>query len=195
MKQFAEIEGKYTLLKPMTEADAQFLFDLRNDPELSALVNDGPPTLADQQRWMQKYFARDDDHNFIVHSRTLKTRVGTVALYDIDFEKKSAEPGRWLVRQDSLAAIEADLLMTCYAFETLGLETVHFSVFMPNAKVLAYHMRTGARKTEILPGFFKKSGVLYDAQMFELDRETFLKVRKPMLEKILYYERTKNPIR
>jgi RimJ/RimL family protein N-acetyltransferase len=143
---------------------------------------------------MRKYFARDDDHNFIVHSRTLKAPVGTIALYDIDFKKKSAEPGRWLVRQDSAAAIEANLLVDRYAYETLGLETMHFSVFTPNAKVLAYHTRTGARRTEIVPGFFKKSGVLYDAQMFELDRETFFKVKKPMLEKILYYERPKNSV-
>ncbi len=186
MKQLTEIEGKFAILKPMTEADAEFLFDLRNDPELSRHVNDGPKTLPDQQRWMQTYFARDNDHNFIVHSRALKIPVGTVALYDIDFEKKTAEPGRWLVRQDPVAAIESDLLINTYAFETVGLERLHFSVFTPNAKVLAYHSRNGARRTELIPNFFTKNGVPFDAQMFELDRDAFYKIKKPMLEKTLY---------
>jgi RimJ/RimL family protein N-acetyltransferase len=186
MKKLTEIEGKFAVLKPMAESNAEFLFDLRNDPELSRLVNDGPKTLADQQRWMQTYFARDNDHNFIVHSRTLKIPVGTVALYDIDLSKKTAEPGRWLVRQDPIAAIESDLLINTYAFETVGLEQLHFSVFTANAKVLAYHSRNGARKTELVPSFFTKAGVSFDAQMFVLDRDAFYKIKKPMLEKTLY---------
>lgn len=186
MKDIPEICGQYAILKPMVKEDAEFLFELRGDAELTRYINDAPPTLDDQLRWMKSYFERDNDHNFIVYSKAHQARVGTVALVDIDLIKKTAEPGRWLIKGDPLAAIEADLLINRHGFETLGLKLMHFSVFAVNAKVISYHNRCGARRTATVPSYFHKQGVPYDAHLFEIDLDTYLKMKKPMLEKLLY---------
>ena len=68
------------------------------------------------------------------------------------------------------------------------MERVVFSVFAPNAKVLNYHRRCGARQTGTKTGYFVKRGVSYDAHWFEIDRETFFNRKKPLLEKMLYGE-------
>ena len=186
MKSIAPIQGQHAWLRPLAENDATFLFELRNDAELTRFVNDGPRTLEQQQGWMRSYFGRDNDLNYVVISQSSGTPVGTVALYDIDGADRHAEQGRWLVRQDSLAAVEADFLLNRHAFETFGLHLVHFSVCALNAKVLRYHIRCGARWIKSAPAYFQKQGVPYDSELFELSREAFQQVKKPMLEKALY---------
>jgi RimJ/RimL family protein N-acetyltransferase len=181
-----QIDGRFARLRPVAESDAEFLFKLRNNPKLTRFVNDGPATMADQRAWLRRYFAKEDDCNFIVHSKTLDRPVGTIALYDIQFSKKVAEYGRWLVLDQPRAAIEADLLIQCHAFDTLGLDRLVFGVLAANVKVVNYHIRYGARQTGSTVGYFQQGGVAYDALFFEMDRQMFFGTKKPMLEKKLY---------
>jgi RimJ/RimL family protein N-acetyltransferase len=186
MKSFPEIPGRYVRLRPLAAGDAEFLFNLRNDPILTQFLNDGPATLADQRNWMDAYFRRDNDYNFVVVSRDSQAPIGTVALIDIDLMQKRAEPGRWLIRGDSASAVEADLLSNSYAFETLGLETRYFSIFTPNAQVISYHTKCGARRTATVADHFHKRGMPYAAYFYELSRSAFLTIKRPLLEKLLY---------
>lgn len=176
----------------MVKEDAEFLYQLRNNAKLTRFINDAPATLDDQIRWMNNYFERDNDLNFIIYSKASQERVGTGAIVDINFMKKTAEVGRWLVKDNSFAAIETDLLLSNYAFETLGLKLMHFSVFAMNTKVISYHTRCGARRTATVPSYFHKQSVPYEAHLFEIDIETFLKVKKPLLEKLLYRKSSPN---
>ena len=173
-------------LRPVAASDAEFLFELRNHPTLSKFVHDGPATLADQRAWLARYFAREDDRYFIVHSKTQDRPVGAMALYDIQLDKKVTEYGRWLVLNEPLAAYEADLLIQHYAFDSLGLDRIVYGVLAKNVKVVNYHLRYGARQTGFVAGSFLKGGVAYDVHFFEMDRQTFFDTKKPMLETKLY---------
>lgn len=186
MKSLPEIHGQYVSLRALLPSDAEFLFDLRSDRVLNRFLNDGPPSLDAQRTWMEGYFKRENDHNFVVVSRRDGQPKGTVAIIDIDAVKKRAEPGRWLVRGESRESIEADLLSNRYAFDTLGLETLYFSIFTGNAPVISYHTKCGANKTDRIAGYFKRKDGDHDAFIYELTRETFHAIKQPMLEKLLY---------
>jgi len=180
------IVGKFARLRPVEAGDAEFLFALRSDVELTRFINDGPPDLAAQRRWMEAYFQRENDHCYLILSLPEQEPVGTVALYDIDLQGGAAESGRWLARKNPKAAIEANLLMDLHAFETLGLRRIYFTVCVENTKVVRYHTKFGARLTRTVTGYFQKHGQPMDSHFFELDRETFLAVKRPALEQLLY---------
>jgi len=192
MKSFPEILGRYVLIRPIAASDADFLFDLRKDPVLTQFLNDGPATLAEQRQWMDRYFERENDFNFLVVSNATKKPIGTVALVDIDRVSRRAEPGRWLIRGDSASAVESDLLCNTFAFEALALETLHFSVLTQNTHVVSYHTKCGARWIATAPNHTFKNGVPYDAHLYELDRDTFERTKRPLLEKLLYGISTKS---
>lgn len=152
------MEGRKFRLRPAELRDAEFIVELRADPERSRYVHRIAPDVAAQKRWMEEYFERWGDYYFIVERRGSAVKEGTVAIYNVDAEKRAAEWGRWIVRAGSGAAVESASLLYRVAFETLALDSVYCRTIAENTTAIEIHRRFGVEQVATLADYFELDG-------------------------------------
>ena len=130
-------------LRPVAGEDADFIFRLRIDPELSRYLNPVPPELAAQEVWLTEYYKRPNDYYFCIIDEVTRERHGTISLYNVDPAAGTAEMGRWILRRGSLAAAESALLIYTIGFEDLTLRRVYCRTVSANKAVVAFHRSCG----------------------------------------------------
>lgn len=171
MKHDIRIAGHFFALRPVTMEDAKFMLELRTDPELAAYLNPTSHLLADQQTYLESYFSRPDDYYFIVHARDSGAAEGMLAIYDIDHDSKHAEWGRWILKRNSLAAVESACLVYRAGFEEVGLEGMYCRTVAKNGRVVSFHASCGLERVRELPGYVTLNGVRHDSVEQLMTRE------------------------
>lgn len=141
-------------LRPVCKEDAPFILTLRTDAELNRYLHPTSPSIEDQLQWLENYFKRDNDFYFVIEELTQKTPQGLISLYDVDNGTRSGEWGRWLLLQDSLAAVESALLIYRFGFETLKLHEIYCRTVSENGSVVSFHDSCGIPRRRALPGHF-----------------------------------------
>lgn len=179
MRHNLRLEGFRYGLRPIGEADARFVADLRSDPELGAWLHRTSGRVEDQAAWLHAYFDRPGDYYFIVEDLESREPVGTIGVYDSD--GRTAEWGRWLIRKEVPAAVESALLVYRTAFEGVGLGAVYCRTVAENAKVVSFHDSSGAERVRTLEKHFSLDGVEHDAFEHRVDRGRWDMMR-PKLE-------------
>jgi RimJ/RimL family protein N-acetyltransferase len=157
------LRGHAYEIRPVEMADAAFMLGLRTDPELSQLIHPTSSRLEDQQTYLQRYFDRAGDCYFIVVRSATGRPEGTIALYDINATPGEAEWGRWILRQDSMAAAESALLIYRVGFEVLGLNRVYCRTAAANRNVVAFHTSCGLETRDGVSLEHNFGGVMYEA--------------------------------
>jgi RimJ/RimL family protein N-acetyltransferase len=155
------LEGPAFRLRPVRLDDADDILRLRRDPSRSRFIHETDPSPDAQRRWLETYFDRDGDYYWAVERRSDASTEGFVGIYDVAGD--TAEWGRWVLRQGSLAAPESAWLMYEAGFGRLGLRTILLRVLEENSAVLAFHDRYGAEHTRVLPAYARIDGVDHDA--------------------------------
>lgn len=164
------IEGDLYGLRPVCKEDAPFILTLRTDTELNRHLHSTSSSIEDQLQWLENYFKRDDDFYFVVEELTQKTPQGLISLYDVDSDTRSGEWGRWLLLQNSLAAVESALLIYRFGFEALKLVEIYCRTVSENGSVVSFHDSCGIPKRSVLPGHFVFDDVHKDAIEHRLSR-------------------------
>jgi RimJ/RimL family protein N-acetyltransferase len=172
MRHDSQIEGQAFRLRPGAANDSAAIVALRNQPELSRFINATSADPADQRAWLQRYEQREGDYYFIVEGLDGKFE-GTIALYDVDAALRTAEWGRWVLRPNSLAAVESALLLYRFAFERLGLETVYCRTVAANIAVISFHDSCGLETVGTRSGGFERDSVQHDLIEQRLRRENW----------------------
>jgi RimJ/RimL family protein N-acetyltransferase len=178
------LEGSTLRLRPVTDADAEFIVALRGDPNLSRFLHATSTRVQDQLDWLRLYYERPDDYYFVIERRGSDRPEGLVALYDIDTERGSGEWGRWILKAGSLAAAESAWLIYRCAFERLELREVYCRTVAENRSVVSFHDSCGLPGRTLLPAHFALGGRRLDAIEHRMDREAWNEVR-PRLEKVV----------
>lgn len=181
MRHDLHLDGHAFRLRPITDADAQLVLELRCDPELTRFLHSTPPRLADQLAWLAKYYERPGDYYFVVERRRDAHAEGLIAIYDVDAAARAGEWGRWILRRGSLAAAESAWLIYRCAFEQLGLERLYCRTVADNAQVVSFHDACGIARRRTLPAHFELRGAAYDAIEHEVDRLSWPEIA-PKLE-------------
>ena len=135
-------EGEAFRLRPVRLSDAELIVELRTDPVLSRYLHPVSADVARQRVWLETYFAREGDYYFIVEARDGAPQ-GTVGIYDLDDDRRTAEWGRWILRHGSLAAIESARLVYTVSFDVLSLAEVYCRTVAENAPVVSFHDSCG----------------------------------------------------
>jgi RimJ/RimL family protein N-acetyltransferase len=136
-------------LRPIKLSDAEFVMELRNGSRSNGNIGDTPPSINQQELWLQSYFDRLNDYYFVIEQRDGK-QLGTIAIYDI--KNNEGEWGRWVLLPDSPAAPFLSAVMVHdIAFNHLGLKSLIGSVVSTNRKVINFHRRFGAEFTHVEP--------------------------------------------
>lgn len=145
MKHDIALLGHAFALRPAAESDAAFIVALRADN--GAFLNRGATSESGQRTWFARYFAMRDDFYFVVERNSDRRPEGTAGIYGVDRAARTAEWGRFVVRNGSSAAVEAAWLVYRCAFEVLGLDALRCRTLAGNAHVVAFHDSCGLVRT------------------------------------------------
>lgn len=167
------VEGHAFRLRPICDADAPFVLELRGNPALNRYLHPTSADLNDQLAWFSRYYERPGDYYFVVERLDSGTAEGLISLYDIDPGAACGVWGRWVLKPGSLAAVESAWLIYRCAFELLGLQRVCSQTIVENEAVVSFHDSCGASARRHLPGFFELNGQRLDAVEHEVTRETW----------------------
>jgi len=168
MRHNFRVEGSGFTLRPVADADAEFIELLRSNPSLNSFIHRSPPGHSQQLAWLTAYYTRPDDYYFVVEDMTGSERHGLVSLYNLDTSREKAEWGRWIIAPGSLAAIESVLLVFRFAFEILSLRSVYSRTLAENRSVLSFHDSVGIPRIRDMPGEFIFGDRKRDAVLHEL---------------------------
>lgn len=136
-------EDTRTLLRPVIMSDAEFILSLRIDPAKSKYISKIEDDLEAQKKWLSDYLRRNREgveYYFIVEDGN-NVSLGTMRLYNINLQEKSATVGSWILIKGSpqITAPESMALIYQFAFDHLKLDTCYFEVVKDNRKVVKFH--------------------------------------------------------
>jgi RimJ/RimL family protein N-acetyltransferase len=134
-------------LRPVGHEDAEFIVALRAQSQRTQYIHRGATTVDAQRAWTDAYLARTGDYYFMVHRLADGRREGTISIYDLDADRRTAEWGRWVLAPDSLASIESVMLMYRVAFNVLHLSSVYSRTLAKNESVVSFHDSCGVPRS------------------------------------------------
>jgi RimJ/RimL family protein N-acetyltransferase len=158
MKRKVEPFGNGTVqLRPITENDLEMTLEWRNRDEARVWFNNsGTITLHQHRGWFAQYSSKDDDFLFIIEAEGRP--VGQASVYRIDWEKGSAEVGRFLAAPD--AAGHGHIGIACgelvrFCAGALQLTSIFLEVKENNERAIRIYTRNGFREVERVDGMLR----------------------------------------
>lgn len=175
------LEGYGVRLRPVTLEDAAFIVKLRNMPHAVGRIGDSATTAEMQKKWLEKYFSRDNDYYFIVESLS-SVPLGTISVYNIDFERHTAEIGRLVMAPGTRSVLAASILRNDFSFYSLGLDMLIACIVSTNKTVLSYNRKLGAEITHIAHNERIIASSPVDMVYLKLTKETWKKKRESLIQ-------------
>lgn len=161
------LTGPMYRLRPIQDADAQLVLDLRSDPSLTKFLPPLIPDLAKQLAWLKTYYERSGDYYFVIERNDTGRAEGVISLYDV--ANGRGEWGRWILRSDSLAAVESAWLIYGFGFDALGLDEIYCRTVKANEPVVSFHDSCGIPRKAVLKNHFDFAGNPMDAIEHAID--------------------------
>lgn len=183
MRHELSLAGPAFRLRPITDADAPLVLELRSDTKRNRYLHPISQRLDDQLAWFARYYERPGEYYFVVERRDSGAAEGVISLYDVDLKAGCGEWGRWILRPGSLAAVESAWLIYRCAFEQLGLKRVFSRTVVENVSVVSFHDSCGITTKRLLPGHFDLGGKRADAVEHEVTREMWIALN-PRLQQL-----------
>ena len=167
-----------SVLRPVTEDDAEFIVKLRNQSHTKGCINDTSLDVEKQRKWIRDYLKRENEYYWICEWRDGRL-IGTSSLYHYDAEKKQIETGRWVQIADAPGGnfFAGRVQMNDFVFNTLGMKRLVFDVVATNRQVLRYNRLCGAMETGVEQNGAIIEGKSVDLVWFMETPESWAKVR------------------
>ncbi|ORU00570.1 butyryltransferase [Anaerovibrio sp. JC8] len=127
------LKGRYVQIRSITENDAQFSVEIRQDKEKNKFLHTVEANIDKQIAWIKKQQNSEGDYFFIAEALDGK-KIGTVGIYDI--KEKTGHLGRLLMIGNPFQTFEAVLLSMEFAYNILGLEELYGDVHVDNTPSL-----------------------------------------------------------
>jgi|GEM_PF-1955485 len=135
------LNGINCYLVEVTEDDTDFIVSIRTRTELNALSG-GQLTPELHNNWLAVYNNRINDYYWVVRDKLSGDRIGTTALYDIDYKSKKAESGRTIIlEQYRHLTFDVFFARSVFAFETLRLNKVYGKVREESTDILNFDVK------------------------------------------------------
>jgi len=121
---------------------------------------------------------------FVIENILSGKSEGLIAIYDVKDGK--AEWGRWVVKKDSVCAVESFCLLCRAAFEKLGLKELYCRTIQDNIPVVSFHESVKQKNRGALENFFTLNGKKYNAVEHYMDKEYFYSEVLAHVEKLAH---------
>ena len=116
-----------------------------NENDKGVFFNNKYITKEEQENWYEKYKNNINDKMFMIYYDEIP--VGTIALYNIDFENNIAEFGRLLIGNTIFRgkniAFRATKLLCEYGFSKLNLNKIILEVYKKNINAFNLYKKIG----------------------------------------------------
>lgn len=139
-------EAEGLCLRPLRHDDLEYTLAWRNREGVrQCFLYSELITPQQHLHWFEQYLLKPDDCVLIAEMQT-GGRIGQLALYDIDLQKRTAEVGRFIASPEYAGrgmmrkAIEALFII---AANSLGLETLYLEVLPTNTRALELYRQLG----------------------------------------------------
>ena len=157
----------------VTEADAEFITQLRSDKRLGRYIHSSDGDVEKQIQWTKEYKKREAeglDYYFIFFIDNVPK--GLCRIYNI--KENCGTVGSWICKHNIEENISLLTLIITrdILFDILQLETDFFDVKKENKKVLMCHKLFGSEKI----------GEVDDSIMFKLEKSNYIKNRDSLLQ-------------
>jgi RimJ/RimL family protein N-acetyltransferase len=141
-----KLVGKNIYLRTAQPDDAEFVLSLRLNDNLNKFIKKVDSSVENQKQWILNKQKELNDYHMIICDNLTGTRLGVIALYDIDFEKGTFDWGRWVISENApnYTSIESVILLYDFAFFSLNLKISLFEVRKGNEKIIKFHKRFGS---------------------------------------------------
>ena len=140
---FENLSAKTIKFKLVEESDAEFICELRANPELNKHISQSSADIQAQRDWIRNYKMREtnnEEYYFIICRNDNNQRVGTIRLYDFKDNPKSFCWGSWILNENKTryAAIESALLVYPEIKKQFFLKWTEEQLLLEIDQVLAY---------------------------------------------------------
>jgi RimJ/RimL family protein N-acetyltransferase len=140
------IEGFLWRIRSVQEEDASFVTELRDpDKPRSKYLNPISGFVQDQKEWIRSQRQTRGDYYFVLESIKTSKNDGLIGIYNLS--PRSAEWGRWILREGCLGSAESMLLIYRFGFDLLGLSEMYSRTLSSNSKVLKLHDSLGSERS------------------------------------------------
>ncbi|GAA4077086.1 GNAT family protein [Streptomyces shaanxiensis] len=141
------LTGDKTVLRPFTEADADVMWEILEDPEVLRFTDEPSRELTPEQvrSWYGSRSDQPDRLDLAVTDRATGELVGEVVLYEWDAKARSCT-FRTLIGprgRDRGLGTEAIRLIVGHGFEQLGLHRIELEVYGHNHRALRAYEKVG----------------------------------------------------
>lgn len=136
-----------TILKPMSEQDAESIVKWRNDDEvLKNLFLQKKITIEDHMNWFEKYQTDETRMEWVIHLKEGQVRIGTIGLSSIDYVNHSAEYGILIGEKEYWGqgyAFEVSQAILDFGYTNLKLDLIYLNVFETNIGAIKLYEKLG----------------------------------------------------
>ena len=148
------------------EEDAEFVYKLRSNPDLSKYIHDIQGGVEGQVEWIRNYKKREEegrDYYFIFYKDDVPVALNRIYnIYSI-----YATPGSWIIDPHHSSfelALATSLINGYIMFHLLGVEISVYDVRKKNKQVVKFHKLMGAKifTESDIDYFFYKNRKIYD---------------------------------
>lgn len=158
------------LIREIGAADIELIRKWRNQNYIKKrFINTGDISKLQQMQWFKNYLKKTDDMMFMIEETDIfKTKIGTVALYNINTDKRSVELGRLMIgyapAQRKGFGKQAVILTCLYALNILKSTDIYLTVLNDNIPAIKLYKQIG----------FVITNMHSDILHMSLDKKAFL---------------------
>jgi RimJ/RimL family protein N-acetyltransferase len=185
MRHNITITGIAYRLRPIEDSDASFVLELRGNKKLNSYLHATPQNIDNQLEWFSDYYKRHGDYYFVIERLSSGKPEGLISIYNIDDALNIGEWGRWILKENSLAAVESAWLIYKCVFEDLGLQQVFCRTVADNKSVVSFHDSCGITQKKLIPNFFEINNIKFNAIEHQVDIMSWVEI-KPKLEQLTF---------
>jgi len=152
------LTGYGVTLRRLMHDKIEVLRQWRNDPKIQQfMIYREHITPEMQEKWFEKI---NNDNNFYFIIEYEGREVGMINIKDVDYEKKTGEPGIFIYDEalwNSDVGMRASFCFGDFVWNDLGLEEMYIHVVASNKRALQYNLLLGYK---IVPGYEDKENIM-----------------------------------
>lgn len=163
----------------MASSDQGWICDQRNKKEVSDFFYSSVPTTQEMQKSWFEATLKKNEYNFVIWSRECDERIGTVALYDIDWVSRKCEFGRFFISNEYRGrglSTEVMFLIFGFVFNDLNMNKIHLGVFVNNEQAVSFYRKVGFEVEGTLSEHVWKNGVYRSIHLMSFLRSMYLSI-------------------
>ena len=150
--------------------DADFILQLRNMPHVKGKMGDLNISLEKEQAWIQHMIKDPCDYFFIIESMSSK-QLGSIGVYNVEWNALRAESGRIVIIPQSLAALPAWILLHDFCFYSLKLTILDAHTLPTNRAVIDLNKQLGYVPQSTINSNIVIDGKAADSILMQLTNE------------------------